>query len=131
MRQPAIDCGLDEIGGEESQRDCHVDLSRAAVLPLCDAVRICCWITDEFTEPTAATGDRFHQSRTCFGTHRARVFRPDPLGQKNFTAPPCRCLLPRDLKSAVWRGKMDDQTVRLDLDARNVSMDETTVINGI
>jgi hypothetical protein len=40
VRQPAIDCGLDEIGGEQSQRDCHVDLSRAAVLPLCYALRI-------------------------------------------------------------------------------------------
>jgi hypothetical protein len=78
MRKPTIDCGLDGIGGEESQRDCPVDLSRAAVLRLGNAVRTCCWISDEFTEPTAATGNRCDQSRTCFGTYRARVFRADP-----------------------------------------------------
>ena len=38
--QPATDGGLDEIGSKESQRDRHVDLSRAAVFPLGDTVRI-------------------------------------------------------------------------------------------
>jgi hypothetical protein len=56
MRQPAIDGGLDEIGGEESQRDCHVDLSRAALFPLGDAVRTRCCVSDEFIKPTAAAG---------------------------------------------------------------------------
>jgi hypothetical protein len=36
--------------------------------------------SDEFTEPTAATGNRCDQSRTCLGTYRARVLRADPLG---------------------------------------------------
>ena len=99
--EPAIDGRFDEIGGEESQRDCHVDLSRAAVLPLGDAVGICCWISDEFTEPTAATGNRCHQSRTRFRTYWVRMVRADPLGQKNLAAPSCRRLLPRDMESAI------------------------------
>jgi hypothetical protein len=88
VRQPAIDCSLNEIGGEESQRDCHTDLSRTAVFALCYAVRICCWISDEFIKPTAATANRYHQSRTCFGAYRARVFRADPLGQEDLAPPP-------------------------------------------
>ena len=32
VRQGAIDCGFDEIGCEESQRDCHVDFAGAAAL---------------------------------------------------------------------------------------------------
>ena len=37
MGKPAVDGGFDEIGGKESQRDGHVDLSCAAVFPLGDA----------------------------------------------------------------------------------------------
>jgi hypothetical protein len=43
--EPAIDGRLDEIGRKESKRDCHVDLSRAALFALCDAVGTCCWIS--------------------------------------------------------------------------------------
>jgi hypothetical protein len=37
--QPATDGRLDEVGSKESQRDRHVDLSRAAVFPFGDTVR--------------------------------------------------------------------------------------------
>jgi hypothetical protein len=119
---------------------CHVDLSRAAVFPLGDAVRTCCWISDQFIKPTTAAGNRCHQSNTRLGTYRTNALRRDPLRQKNFTAPSCRCLLPRDLKSArplatCFRlrclGKTDDQLVRLDLDAGDVSVDEIAVISGL
>jgi hypothetical protein len=53
MRQPAIDGRLDEIGRQEGQRDCRVDLSRAALFPLGDAVRTCCWVSDELRRPRA------------------------------------------------------------------------------
>jgi len=36
--EPAIDGCLDQIGRKESQRDCHVDLSR--VFPLCDGLSV-------------------------------------------------------------------------------------------
>jgi hypothetical protein len=151
--EPAIDGRFDQIGRKESQRDCHVDLSRAAVFPFRDAVRACRWISDEFIKPTAAAGisDEFikptaaagnccHQSRARLGTHRASVFRLDPLRQNDLAAPSCRCLLPRDVKSArilatcfrfCCLGKMDEQLVWLDLNARNVIMDEALVINGL
>jgi hypothetical protein len=48
MGEPAIDCRFDEIGREESKRNCHVDLSRAASFPLSDAVRARRWISDKF-----------------------------------------------------------------------------------
>ena len=131
MRQPAIDGRFDQIGREESQRDGHVDFSRAAVFSRRDAVRTRCWISDEFIKPTTAVGNRRDQSRARFCTHGASVLRPDPLGEEDLTAPSCRCLLPRHLKGACWLGKLDDQPTQLDLDARNVSMDETAVINGL
>ena len=46
--EPAIDGRFDQIGRKESKRDCHVDLSRAAVFSRRDAVRTGCWISDEF-----------------------------------------------------------------------------------
>ena len=48
MRQPAINGGFDEIGCKEGKRDCHVNLSRAAVFALGDVSRACCWIGDKF-----------------------------------------------------------------------------------
>jgi hypothetical protein len=57
MRQPAIDGCFDEIGGKESQRDSHVDLSHATVFALGDAVCTCCWINDEFIKPATATSN--------------------------------------------------------------------------
>jgi hypothetical protein len=37
-REPAVDGRFDQIRREESKRDCHVDLSHAAVFPFRDAV---------------------------------------------------------------------------------------------
>ena len=126
MRESALDRRFDEIGCEESQRDCHIDLSRAAVFTRGDGLRTCCWISDELIKPTTATGNRCHQSRSRLGAYRTRLFRPDPLGQKNLPASCCRCFPPRDLK-CVWRlGKMDVQPVRLNINARDVSLDKNT-----
>jgi hypothetical protein len=86
--EPAIDGRFDEIGCKEGKRDCHVNLSHAAVFALRDAIRACCWITDKFIKPATAAGNRCHQSGACLGTDRANVLRPNPLGQKNLTAPP-------------------------------------------
>jgi cytochrome c553 len=68
--KPAIDGRFDKIRRKESKRDCHVDFSRAA----------------------AATGNRGDQSRPRLRTYRASLFGADPLGQKNFPTPSCRCL---------------------------------------
>src|SRR6516165_2991033 len=87
MGKPAIDGRFDQIGGKESQRDCHVDLSHAALFPPGNAVGTCCWISDEFVKPTTATGNCCHQPCARLRTYRTRLFRPNPLGQKNFTTP--------------------------------------------
>jgi hypothetical protein len=58
MGKSAVDGRFDQIGCEKSKRDCHLDLSRAAVFPLRDAVGTCCWISDQFIKPTATTGNR-------------------------------------------------------------------------
>src|SRR6516162_984653 len=80
---------------------------------------------------SAMTGNRGDQSRPRLRTYRASLFGADPLGQKNFPTPPCRCLPPRDRKSTRWLGKMNDQLVHLDLNVRDVSKDETAVVNGL
>jgi hypothetical protein len=46
-------------------------------------------------------------------------------------APSCGYLLPRDLQCAWWLGEMDDQPVRLGLNAQDVSMDEALVVDGL
>jgi hypothetical protein len=53
------------------------------------------------------------------------------LQQKNFATPLCRYLPPRYRKSIRRFPKLDDQLVRLDLNAGDMSIDETTVINGL
>jgi hypothetical protein len=87
MREPAVDRRVDQIGRKESKRDCHVDLSRAAVFSLGDAVGTRYWISDKFIKPTTA-----NQSRARFRTYRTNVFRPDPRRQEDLTTPSCRCL---------------------------------------
>ncbi len=61
MGKPAVNRGLDEIGGEEGERECPVHVSDAALLALADAFRARCWIGDEFIEPEAATCDRCNE----------------------------------------------------------------------
>src|SRR6516165_12406331 len=131
MGKSAFDGRFDKVRREESKRDSHIDVSRAALFPLGDAVRTCCWISDEFIKPAAATGNRGDQSRPRLRTYRASLFGANPLGQKNFPMPPCRYLPPRDRKSTRWLGKMNDQLVHLDLNVRDVSKDETAVVNGL
>jgi len=50
---------------------------------------------------------------------------------EEFHDPSCRCLPPRDLECAWWRGKMDDRPVHLDLNARDMSTDKTPVADGL
>jgi len=59
--KPAVDRGLDEIGGEEGERECPVHFADAALLALGNAFRARCWIGDELIEPAAAAGDRCNE----------------------------------------------------------------------
>ena len=54
VRKPPLYGGSDQIRGEERERDSHVHLSGAAALSFCDAFAGCCWIPDEFIEPTTS-----------------------------------------------------------------------------
>ena len=61
MGKPAVNRGLDEIGGEEGERECPVHVSDAGLLALGNAFRTRCWIADELIEPAAAAGDRCNE----------------------------------------------------------------------
>jgi hypothetical protein len=58
MRKPPLYGGSDQIRGEERKRDRLVHLADAAALSFCDTFAGCCWILDEFIEPTTSAGDR-------------------------------------------------------------------------
>ena len=59
--------------------------------------------------------------------------------QKNLTAPRRQCLVPRDTKNHrlappicfARLDKLDNQLLRMDLDARNVDVDEAPVVNRL
>src|SRR6266481_4702535 len=71
--------------------------------------------------------------------YRTSVLRWKPRGQKNLAPPRWRCLAPPDIQDVVavspltvgrlCSGKVDDQLLRPDLDARDVGLDEATVVN--
>src|SRR5262249_41135386 len=92
--KPAVDGRFDQIGCEKRKRDGHIDVSRAALFPLGDAVRTCCWISDEFIKPAAATGNRGDQSRP-----RLRTYRASPFGES--AAFSLRCCSSSAFKSFV------------------------------
>ena len=74
---------LDQIWREESERDCHVDLPRGAIL----ALRYCFYvdrgIDNDFIEPTSPPCDRCDQrlrdSRSGWGARRVEVGKPAPV----------------------------------------------------
>ena len=76
VREPAVDGRFDEIRCEESQRDCHVDFSRAALFPPGDAVGTCRWISDEFIQPTTGTSNRCNQSPRFLAPVLSDVHKP-------------------------------------------------------
>ena len=61
VRKPPLYGGSDQIRREERKRDRHIHLADAAALSFCDAFAGCCWIPDQFIEPTTSTGDRRDQ----------------------------------------------------------------------
>src|SRR4051794_30052728 len=57
-RESSIDCGLDEVGREECERDRHVQPLHAAALTSGDAFGIRSRIGNEFVQPTAPPCNR-------------------------------------------------------------------------
>jgi hypothetical protein len=73
MGQPPIDGRLDEIRGEEGKRNRHIHFPDATILSLCDVVRGCGRVNDQFTEPTASAGNGGDQGSARFQTHWTSV----------------------------------------------------------
>ena len=83
--ESSMDGGLDEVGREKGERDCHVHLPHAAALTFGDAFSICSRIGNEFVEPTAPPCDRCNQDRATLGTDGAGVLRRCGFRHENFT----------------------------------------------
>jgi hypothetical protein len=81
-----IDCGPDEIGCEEGEGDCHVDLPHAAALTSGDAFGCRPGSGHEFAEPAASTRNRRNQQRAVLGANRAGIIGSSVLRYEDFTA---------------------------------------------
>ena len=77
VREPSINGRLDEVGREEGERDCLVDLTDAAALAACDGFGAGVGIGHEFLEPTAPPRNRCNQERAAFGTDGSGLRRSD------------------------------------------------------
>jgi hypothetical protein len=88
---------------------------------------------------SAMSSSRQRRPRAIAATNLARVSERIgracsgwiPSGKRISQTPLCRHLPPSDRKGARWLGKLDDQLVRLDLNARDMSLDEIPVVNGL
>src|SRR5690349_2039378 len=58
--KPAIDSSCNQIGGEEGERNSHVDLPGAATLTACNAVGGYGCVHCKFIKPTASAGNSRH-----------------------------------------------------------------------
>src|SRR5262245_60231100 len=86
MREPSFDRGLDEVGRQEGERDCHVDLANAEAFPGRNAFGICGRFCDKLMEPATPSCDRCDQESAVLGTHWAGVLRWLGCGQKYLAA---------------------------------------------
>ena len=87
VRQPALDRGLDEIGGKEGKRDRHIDLAYAAPLSICDAFGRCRCVGDEFVKPTPSACNRCDQRRSGLGAYGAYVLSRGRFREEYLTTP--------------------------------------------
>src|SRR6476659_38117 len=86
VREPSINGRLDEVGREEGERDCLVDLTDAAALAACDGFGAGLGIGHEFLEPTAPPRNRCNQQRAAFGTDGSGL-RRSGFRNEHFAAP--------------------------------------------
>ena len=87
MREPSFDCGLDQVGREEGERDCHIDFTDAAAVSRRDAFGTCPRVRDELVEPAAAAGNRGDEESAVLGPYCAGVLRGHGRGHENLTPP--------------------------------------------
>ena len=65
-RQATFDRGADEIRCEESERDCHVDLTHTALLTCCDPLNVGHGARNDLVKPTTPSGDGADEARATF-----------------------------------------------------------------
>jgi hypothetical protein len=73
VRECAVDCCFNEVGREESKRNCHVHLAGCAAFAFGNRSCSCGCVDDEFFKPAAATGNGGEQSPAIFGAYPAGV----------------------------------------------------------
>jgi len=82
-RQPSIDCCLDQRRCEEGKRNCSIDLSDTAGLPLRNLLNIRDRSGDQLIQPMSSRCDRGDQFCTGLGPYRTRVRRRCGPGRSN------------------------------------------------
>ena len=125
---------FNDIRCEEGERDRHVYFADATGLTFCDALCGCGCITGKFLEPTASPSNRRDQPGACFRADWTRVLRIPPAQEFHGAV-----LLPasaRNLHSAfakdcIRSGKFDKQLLPLNLNARDLTLDENPVIHWL
>ncbi len=142
-RQSTFDGGLDEIGRKEGERDRHVDLADAAASrasrcfrrsPLASAISSLSQRRPRAIDATkvARVSDRIGRASLRSGRSRAGESHGAALMVSCATGHEA-CLSPSlalTIDLLRWC-KLDDQLLRLDLDARNVGVDEAPVVNRL
>jgi hypothetical protein len=83
VRQVPLDCGFDEIGRQESQRYCHIDLTDAASSAGRDGVGCDGGIFDQLLEPTAPLRNRSNHRRFRLRAKGTPVLPACVGGQEN------------------------------------------------
>src|SRR5688572_17476680 len=101
VRQPPLDRGFHEVGREKRERDGHVDLSRAASLPLRDCLGCRRSIRHEFVEPRTSAGNRRYEGRPGFRPYRTSAASRAITGYENFSVSLQCTLTPRYAKREI------------------------------
>ena len=79
--QASFDCGLDDVGGEEGERQSHPDRTLGLALSQSERLQSLEWIGHKFTQPTMGVAKRLDENRARVGAHRsgAGLCIGDPL----------------------------------------------------
>jgi hypothetical protein len=72
-RQASFDCRLDDVGGEESERQGHPDRTLALVLSRSDRLQSETGIGEKFIQPAMRVAKSFDQDRARVGAYRAGI----------------------------------------------------------
>src|SRR5260370_16134809 len=139
-RQSPLDGSLHEFGREEGERDCHIDLPKAAFVPRGNLLDSGDGAGNALSKPTSAARDRCDERRAGLGAYRSTVVWRRGSRHDDFASPLHWRLFPRDAHDGslivhevgrITAGcrciQLDDQLMRFDLDADDVLADEVSI----